>query len=322
MEVKAVSNVSLQQSFEGKSKRKKNKPNQSYPQMDAPASKNSANSMKNLMMGLMLIGAGSASLSSCTEAEAYSWADANAWAWGWIINNNGCNCKPDTIFQTTPIKEINFPVNDSIINQFQNIGAEVDGPLPEDGKNVILVSGNFRNRYDHELTEFQIDSAGCTNKQNMYVAKITSTDDPTLPAKWVQTIASDVPGKGIKYEFRTADSNRNSETKPEDWEYNTAFSVIVSNGARGNKPGVNTIYDKNGKMIWQGELTKGQQNGSFFYSSYALDEDGAPYIDPETGEPEIDNMNYDQAKIYTREVDWGKFKTQSSDDLQDTYIWE
>ncbi len=331
MDVKAVNSVSLQQSFEGKSKRKENKNNAEYPQMDSPASKKASKAMRDMAMGLMLLGA-AAGTTSCVDADAQAEAEANAWAWGWVINNGGCNCKPDTIFQTTPIKEVNWAVNDSIKNQFINIGAEVDGPV--DGDNVLLVSGKFRNRYDNKTTEFQVDSAGCNNDQMMYVSKITNLYNPKQPKiQWVKTIAEDMPGEGIRYTF-TPTYSYVTEKPTHKTQYNPdrSFSVIVSNGARGNRPGVNTIrimkpeYDENDniiseKLIWKGELNKGQQKGTFFYSTFTLDKDGLPYIDPETGKPEVDNMDYDNCKICTREVDWGKFQQPTKIEDYDLDLW-
>ncbi len=317
MDVKAVNSVSLQQSFEGKSKRKENKNNAEYPQMDRPASKKASKAMRDTAMGLMLLGAAaggmSTGLTSCVKAEA--WAEANAWAWGWIINN-GCNCKPDTIFQTTPIRDVNWAVNDSIKNQFINIGSEVDGPV--DGDNVLLVSGTFRNRYDNKVTDFQVDSVGCNSRQMMYVSKVTDLYDPNNPKKeWWQVTAQDVKGKGIKYTFSTT----NSEEKPEPWQYDQKYSIIVSNGARGGKPGINTIYDKDGQMIWQGQLAKGQQPGAFTYGVLALDENGEVYVDPETGKPEMIDYDYDNCKIFTREVDWGKFQQPAKTEDYDYDLW-
>lgn len=318
MDVKAINSLSLQQNFEGQPKRKEVKNNAEYPQMNAPASKKASKAMRDMMMGLMLLGA-AASTQSCVKAEAWAEADANAkaTAWGWVINNNGCDCKPDTIFKTTPIREVNFAINDSIIHQFLNVGSEIDGPLPGDGKNVILVSGTFRNRYDNKIVDFQVDSLGSNSRQNMYVSKVTDLYDPENPKKqWIQTIAKDVPGKGIKYEFYTA----NSTTKPEPWQYNQSYSVIVSNGARGNKPGVNTIYDRDGNMIWQGQLTKGQQAGAFTYGVLALDDDGQPYIDPETGEPEMIDYDFDNTKIWSRKVDYKSFEQPTNTNV-DYDLW-
>lgn len=296
MDVKAINSISLQQNFKGYSKIEKNRNHAEYPQMDRPASKKASKALKDTAMALMLLGATAGGVSSCVKVD--SWAFTESWAWSLC---EGCH-KPDTIFQITPIKEINWAINDSIKNQFINLGAEVDGPI--DGDNVLLFSGTLRDKYDNEVAKFQVDSTGCNKDQMMYVSKLNNNYNPDDPkTKWVKTIAEDVPGKGIKYTFSTSDS----ETKPQPWQYNHAFSVIVSNGARGNKPGVNTIYDKDGKMIWQGELTKGQQLGCFFYSTFALDEDGNPYINPETGEPELVNYNYDNCKICTREVTYKTF---------------
>lgn len=46
MDVKAINNVSLQQSFEGKPRKTENKGINEYPQMDAPLSKNGAKAMR------------------------------------------------------------------------------------------------------------------------------------------------------------------------------------------------------------------------------------------------------------------------------------
>jgi len=339
MDVKAVNSVSLQQqNFEAKPNRNKN--NAEYPQMDSPASKQASKAITNSAIGSLtftskkskaknttisglaalaiLSGGMGTGMTSCVKENAWAvaGAEANAWAWGWIINNNGCNCKPDTIFQTTPIREVNWAANDSIKNQFINIGAEVDGPV--DGDNVLLVSGKFRNQYDNKITEFQVDSTECNTRQMVYVSKVTDLYDPKNPKKqWIKTIAKDVPGRGIKYEFYTT----NSTEKPEPWQYNQSYSVIVSNGARGNKPGINTIYDKDGQMIWQGQLTKGQQAGAFTYGTFALDEEGNPYINPETGEPELIDYNFDNCKIFTREVEWGKFKQPTKLEDYDYDLW-
>jgi len=334
MDVKAVNSVSLQQqSFEGKPKRNKN--NAEYPQMDSPASKKASKAMRDMAMGLMLLGAAAGAgtgMTSCVKENAWAvaGAEANAWAWGWIINNNGCGCKPDTIFQTTPIREVNWAINDSIKNQFINIGAEVDGPV--DGDNVLLVSGTFRNQYDNKVVEkFQIDSIGCNSRQMMYIAKVNDKYAPkNHKASWVETIAEDVPGQGIKYTFTPA----YTKAKPESWDYDRtrSFSIIVSNGALSGNHGVNTIkikkpvFDQNGNPTGQkeevkGYLKKGQLPGTFFYSTFALDENGMPYVNPETEELEMIDYNYDNCKIFTREVDWGKFKQPVKPEDYDYDLW-
>lgn len=319
MDVKAVNSISLQQSFEGKKSKRKENNNGDYQQINSPASKKAASALRNTAMGLLLLGSAagmSTGMTSCVKAEAWAEAEANAWAWGWIINNGDCNCKPDTIFQTTPIKDVNWAVNDSIKNQFINIGSEVDGPI--DGENVLLVSGTLHNRYDNKIIDFQVDSVGCNSRQMMYVSKVTDLYDEQNPKKeWWQVTAMDVPGKGIKYSFATT----NSKEKPEPWQYDQKYSIIVSNGARGNKPGINTIYDKDGNMIWKGQLEKGQQAGAFTYGVLALDENGEVYIDPDTGKPEMIDYDFDNTKIWTREVEWGKFKQPAKTEDVDYDLW-
>lgn len=82
MDVKAINSLSLQQNFEGQPKRKEVKNNAEYPQMNAPASKKASKAVRDMMMGLMLLGA-AAGTQSCVEADAWAEADAKATAWGW-----------------------------------------------------------------------------------------------------------------------------------------------------------------------------------------------------------------------------------------------
>ncbi len=298
MQIQPVNNLSLTK-FSGQSTRNTKRPDtfeqsQDYTTDRAPVSKRTADALRKAFIAGMMAAGVVGGMTSCVEIEP--WKSEGSWAWAYA-DCDSCN-KPDTIFVTTPLNDVNFAINDSIINQFLNIGSEIDGPMP--GENVILVSGTFRNRYDNKVVDFQIDSAGTNKDQSVYVAKLTDLYDPENPKKqWIRTIAKDVPGKGIKYEFYTA----NSEEKPEQWQYNQAYSVIVANGARSNNAGVNTIYDKDGNMIWKGTLTKGQLAGAFTCGLLALDENGEPYIDPDTGEPEMIDYDYDNTKIWTRKLE-------------------
>ena len=298
MQIQAVNNLSLVK-FAGRGSKNTQKTNsfdqsQDYKTDRAPVSKHAADALRKAFIAGMMVAGVSGGMTSCVDIE--EWGDAQAYAWAWA-DSDSCN-KPDTIFVTTPLNDVNLAISDSIINQFLNIGSELEGSEP--GDNVILVAGKFRNRYDNKILNFQIDSTGTNKHQVAYVAKIDDLYDPENPRKqWVRTIAKGAPGKGIKYEFYTA----NSEEKPELWQYNPAYSVIVANGARSGNSGVNTIYDGDGNMIWKGKLTKGQQAGGFCCGLLALDENGQPYIDPDTGEPELIDYDYDECKIWTAKLE-------------------
>ena len=70
MDVKAINNVSFV-NFEGKPKKQANKKQEhNYPQQTDPASKKSAQAIRNMMYGLMLLVAtsGAGSLTSCEKA--------------------------------------------------------------------------------------------------------------------------------------------------------------------------------------------------------------------------------------------------------------
>lgn len=307
MQVQAINNLSLTQ-FQGlKSNKKRHEKNiENYPQMDAPVSKKTANALKNAFMaGVMAASvAGGMTLTSCEKEElSYAKAEANAW----VINNWGWG-KPDTIFVTKPFKDINFAINDSLISQGLNIGSELDGPKP--GENVVLLSYRAQNNWDHKRYEGQLDSIGTNSRQNTYVTRVTDLYDPRNPKKlWMKTVVSDVPGRGIKFDHYTT----NATSKPEEWQWKPSYSEIRSNGARGDKPGINTIYDSDGNMIWEGEFKKGELPGTCICGKLALDKQGQPVFD-ENGEPELIKYDFQDMKMCSREVDFKKFEVYKPED--------
>ncbi len=268
----------------------------------APVSRKTANALRNAFMAGVMAASVAGGMTSCSaESDSCSESEAKAWAYAWVIDNGGCG-KPDTIFVTKPFKEINFAINDSLISQGLNIGAELDGPKP--GDNVVLISYKAQNNYDHKLYEGQLDSIGTNKRQNTYVTRITDMYDPKNPKKlWMKTVVSDVPGRGIKFDHYTT----NATSKPEEWQWKPSYSEIRSNGARGDKPGINTIYDSDGNMIWEGEFKKGELPGTCICGKLALDKQGQPILD-EDGNPELIDYDFQDMKMCSREVDFKKFE--------------
>lgn len=304
MQVQAINNVSSL-NFEGKAKKQQEKKNieNNYPQMDAPASKAQANMMRNVMMGLALLGAAATATmtTGCTEKKLFAESKSYAYA-------AGCNCGGvrdttiihDTIISTVvePIYLKEFPaaICDSLISQGLNIGVPLDGPVPNGNDNVVFLASKAFNRYDQKFYETQIIDSIETNK-NQLALKTRILDfykDPKNPTETnMITKIRDVKGKGLQF-------NRYLENK--DGSVKFLYSEIRSNGARGNKPGENIVYDGNGNMIWKGTFSKGQEAGTFQFGTLALDSDGNIYYD-ENGNPEIANYDFDHAQMWSDEIE-------------------
>ncbi len=236
MHVQAISNVSSTPKFEGGMKKTANNQTQSYPQMDAPMSRDAAkalestisfgnrsrkNRMRNATMGVLMSTAALGGLASCDKplVESESWSTsgskANAWAYATC-----CDCGPivdkDTIYITdtinntvrdTIIKTVIDPViinsypeelNDSVIHQGLNIGGELEGPAP--APNVIMVGARYYNEYDYKLYEAKLDSVNTNSEQLSYITKVTDMYDPENPKTYyMKSLLTDDPGVGIKF---------------------------------------------------------------------------------------------------------------------------
>lgn len=307
MNVKAIDSVNLVQftGRNGKAGKSKN-PENNYPQMDSPASQTSAKAMRNLLAGLMLLGA-AASMgtmnTSCSKSEAYSFADAISWSYG-------CQGGPqrdttyirDTVYITEFVpkfyKGYNFGLADSLIHQGLNIGIPLDGPVPNGSNNVIFVGAKAYNRYDKKMYEVQGDSIDTDDYRTSLITKITDTYDKDNPeVQWVKTIVTDVPNKGIKFD-RYVFNGDEQPSANEQWRWNYAGYEVRTNGNNGKSNTVSDVYDKNGKLIWKGEYLKGEEPATFMYGTFVYDENGDPYKD-EDGNPEKAYYDFEQAKMYS-----------------------
>lgn len=207
----------------------------------------------------------------------------------------------ETIIQPVNVKEYPIHLGDSLLAQGLNIGIPLDGPKPN-GDDVIFVGSKAYNRYDAKLYETKVDSIGTNKRQLSLVTKVIDLYDSENPrVTWMKTNITDVPGKGIKLERFVS----NDPIEPGDhdqWKWNYAGYEIRSNGGRGNKPGVNTVYDNAGNLVWKGEYTnKGCAAGAFMFGTLVYDENGNPYRD-EDGNPETASYDFNQAQMWSDKI--------------------
>ena len=324
MEVQAINSTNVL-SFEGQAKKHKKQKQQiqnNYPQQTAPASTNASKSMRNLALGLMALGATTATLSSCgpddviASASSSSSSSSSASANAYINIGGGCHhdtvtiIKPDTIHETDTIihtvikpvhvKDYPFHLADSLIAQGVNIGIPIDGPKPDGSgtDSVAYVGSKAHNRYDNKFYESMVDSIDTNKRQLGVVTKVVDMyDDKNPKTSYMKAVINDVPGKGIKITRYVADTAK----KPEDDEqylYSYAGYEIRSNGRNGQR-NIRSIFDNNNNLIYQGDYEKGEEPGTFLYGSLIYDpETGEPFYD-EDGNPEFAQYDFDQAVIYS-----------------------
>lgn len=310
MDVKAINSIS-NLNFKGKTNNHKNKKIQNnYPQQTSPASKDSAKALRNMMYGLMLLGATAGSapmITSCEDSFSEATAHAEAYAWAWGIGG-GCDKNDTTIIHDTIIntiikpiyvKEYPFHLADSLIRQGLNIGVDLDGPIPADENNdVAFVASKAHNRYDDKYYETHVDSVG-TNKNTLtLVTKVLDFyENPESPkTSWLKAEVTDVPGRGIKLTRYTS----NSTTKPEEWQWNYAGYEVRTNNRNG-QTNTKSVFDNNDNLIWKGEYRRGENPGTFMYGTFVYDEDGNPYLD-EDGNPQVAYYDFDKAKMWSDKV--------------------
>ena len=302
-----------------------------------------SNPMRNTIIGtgigLMTVGG----LASCDkgliEAESSSYANTHAAAWAYAprdkkpiieydtiyVHDTITNTVRDTIIRTIikPIIVREFPPNlvDSLIHQGLNIGAELDGPMPDE--NVLMVGARYYNEYDYKLYEPQLDSINTNSEQLSYVTKVTDMYDPDEPKTYfLSTRIVDDPGVGIKFRryILPADKvkqyDKDNYPKASDPRFQYLESETRTNGniitrdASGKiidrkYTGKNTAYieDRIGlpheKKV---EYLKGMNPGEFLFGQYVYDEYGNPYYD-EDGNQEKAVYDFSNAKMWSKEVE-------------------
>ena len=314
MEVKAIDSLSLQQ-FEGVKKSKRVDHKQSYPQMHAPASKKAAKAMRDMMMGLMLLGATAGTMTSCDDMfEAH--ADASAWAKAWACGGQAKSDTTvvhdtinhvDTVFVTDvePVnfKEYPFHIADSLINQGLNIGVELDGPVPSaENNNVVFLASKAHNRYDNKFYETHAQYHGTTGEVLTTITKCVDMYDAKHPkTQWIKSMITDLPGEGIQID-RFVSGSEAEPTTSTRWNY-AGYEIRTNN--RNGKTNTVRVYDKNDQLIGErkGEYLRGQEAGTFMYGTVVYDDDGTPFIDPDDGQVVWTYYDFDQAKMWSDRVD-------------------
>ena len=317
MNVKAINGLSVS-SFQGRTQNhKKEKQVQKY---------NSSKAMRNLVLGLMALGATAGTMTSCTEdsvasasasASASSSASASVQIGGCPHRDTVTIIKPDTIYipekdtviihdkdtifntEIKPIyvKDYPFHIGDSLIAQGENIGIPVDGP-GSDEENAVYIGSKAHNRYDNKFYESMVDSVGTNKRELAVVTKVVDMyEDDNPKTYYLKGVVTDVPGKGIKITRYIA----NTDKKPDDDEqylWNYAGYEVRTNG-RDGKQNIRSIFDNNNDLVYRGNYEKGLNPGTFMYGSIILDpETGNPVYD-ENGEPQFAQYDFDQAVIYS-----------------------
>lgn len=322
MNVKAINGLSVS-SFQGKAHRpQKDQHNKQEinPNYNTRPSYNSSNAMRNLVLGLMALGATAGSLSSCTEdilAEASSSSSSSSSANASIQIGGHCHhhdtitiIKPDTIHDTDTVihteivpvyvKDYPFHIADSLIAQGQNIGVPVDGPVPNGtGRDsVVYVGSKAHNRYDNQFYESMVDSIGTNKRELSVVTKVVDMYEDGHPKTYyLKGVVTDVPGRGIKITRYIA----NTDKKPGDkdqylWNY---AGYEIRTNQRDGKQNIRSIFDNNNNLIYRGNYERGIHPGTFMYGSIILDPDTGNPIYDENGKPQFAQYDFDQAVIYS-----------------------
>lgn len=296
MEVKAINTINFQgRDFHEGDFREINNKKQSiendFPQMDTPMDKNSSEAMRNLVLGLMAVGATASTLSSC-EKDAFASASASSSATAVVIGG-GTNHR-DTIIKPIVVKDYPFNIGDSLIAQGINIGIDPDGPIPDGKNNAVYMASTAHNRYDNKIYKSSVDSIGTNKKELAIISEIDDLYEDNNPKKsYMRTIVSDVPGRGIKLMRYVANTDR----KPQEYEWNYAGYEVRSNG-RDGKRNIRSVFDKDGNLVCRGNIERGQEKGTFMYGSVIYDDDGN-VIKNDKGEPEFAQYDFDNAKVYS-----------------------
>ena len=313
MQVKAIDNLSLM-NFEGGIKKRQNK-KVSYPQMDAPASQSSSKAMRNLILGLMALGA----TASCTKVDieydepptAEAYATSWAWACGGVAKNdttvirdtiNHRDTTINTVIEPRTFKEYPFHIADSLIRQGLNIGIPLEGPEPKDvNNNVVFLAAKAHNRYDNKFYEIHAQDKGTNGEVLTTITKCLDLYDSKHPkTQWIKTEVDDLPGEGIRLtryvSNSEADPNKNTR-----WNY-AGYEVRTNN--RNGRTNSIKIYDKDDRLVGErkGEYLRGQEAGTFMFGTVCYDDDGYPFIDPDDGQVVWTYYDFDQAKMWSEKV--------------------
>ena len=317
MDVKAINGLSAS-SFQGRTQhpKKEKQIQKSDNNYKSQPMYNSSKAMRNLVLGLMALGATAGTITSCDDdatASASASASASSSSSSTVIGGH-CHhhdtvtiIKPDTIHDTDTIihteikpiyvKDYPFHIGDSLIAQGENIGIPVDGPGSDDD-NAVYIGSKAHNRYDNKFYESMVDSIGTNKRELAVVTKVVDMYEDDNPKTYYQkAVITDVPGRGIKITRYIADTDKKPD-EHQEYLWNYAGYEVRTNG-RDGKQNIRSIFDNNDNLVYRGNYEKGLKPGTFLYGSIILDPDtGSPVYD-ENGEPEFAQYDFDQAVIYS-----------------------
>ena len=317
MDVKAINGLSAS-SFQGRTQhpKKEKQIQKSDNNYNSQPMYNSSKAMRNLVLGLMALGATAGTITSCDDdatASASASASASSSSSSTVIGGH-CHhhdtvtiIKPDTIHDTDTIihteikpiyvKDYPFHIGDSLIAQGENIGIPVDGPGSDDD-NAVYIGSKAHNRYDNKFYESMVDSIGTNKRELAVVTKVVDMYEDDNPKTYYQkAVITDVPGRGIKITRYIADTDKKPD-EHQEYLWNYAGYEVRTNG-RDGKQNIRSIFDNNDNLVYRGNYEKGLKPGTFLYGSIILDPDtGSPVYD-ENGEPEFAQYDFDQAVIYS-----------------------
>ena len=315
MDVKAISAVDFQSRSAQSKKNNKKAPvsddfTPKYEGMSSKASK----AMRNAALGSLMATAALGGMSSCddwmSEASASASASSSATA---IAIGGGCHhdtitvVKRDTITNTDTIintivepiyvKDYPYAIGDSLIAQGQNIGVDVDGPIPDGSNNVVYIGSKAHNRYDNKFYESMVDSVGTNKYELAVVTKVVDSYGDKPKTYYTKSIVTDVPGRGIKITRFVADTNK-KPGKNEQYKWNYAGYEVRTN-YRDGRQNVKTIFDNENNLIYKGRFTRGEDEGTFMYNTYSINPSTGEIVYDRDGEPVEIQYDFDQAVIYS-----------------------
>ncbi|MBO6088326.1 hypothetical protein J6P92_08295 [bacterium] len=241
----------------------------------------------------------------------------------------------DTVYQTKVdslhFKEYPFHIADSLIAHGLNNGFKLNGPKPkENGNNVVFLASVCYNRYDHALYQTYAvdDEQANTGKMATLITRVTQyydNFDPTVTKdnpkiSFIKQVVTDVPGQGIQFEnskffaSRSEASNKDYIPDPFDPRFMQSGKEIHTNLRNGTNRVtiINPVRDKYGNVtgyekVWRGDFKKGQLDQSFFFNTFARDENGDVYIDENTNQPEQINYDFTDGEMVSRAVEWQEY---------------
>lgn len=206
-----------------------------------------------------------------------------------------------------------FHIADSLIAHCQNNGFKIDGPIPTDYNNhVVFLASACYSKYDQKMYQTHaVDDGGAnTDKMATLITKVTNMRDPkNIKVSYIKSVVTDVPGKGIQFEYSMIPEDQVSkiEAKDPDWIPGAFDYRFLQSGKEIHtnlRNGTNrvTILNSKGEEEWKGDFKKGQLPQTFFHQTFARNpKTGEVYYD-ENGNPEVANYNFEQGQAITKYV--------------------